>query len=311
MRRLVVPLLAAATLAIAAPGVVAAGLAPTVPSGPTAPTPPGAPVVVLLEPGAAPQSELRYALTPGTTQRVVLSTNSRIRQRLADGTILTGRVPNLDLDIEATVGALTPEGAITVAYGYTGIDVDDDSAQDAASARQLRRAIEPIVGLTGTLSLTPRGEVLTSDVVIPDDLDASAAQLVDQLAQQTQSFTVPFPVEPVGVGARWRATSETTVSGITVRQTATYVLEARRGNEVELSVTITQRAPRQTFTAPETDTRVTLRSSRGGGTGTATLRLDEPLTSRSRSNIQIRQKLAAEGDRLTQTVTVNVFVEPG
>src|SRR5262249_56997773 len=85
---------------------------------------------------------------------------------------------------------------------------------------------------------------------VPPDLDQSVSNLVTQLGDQLFSLSIPFPTEAVGVGGRWRATSELTLNGVKARQVYEYTLRKRAGGKLVIGVTGTQTAGRQTVEPP-------------------------------------------------------------
>jgi hypothetical protein len=292
-------------LVLAWPGISAArGVEPL--PGTAQQTPP--PEVEVVKRGSAPRSELRYSLTPGLTQRVVFTTNTSISQRIGD---LEGEggTPQTEFDITFSVGAPMSAGTLPVSFTYEAFRVEDQSAEDAAAAPQVKAAGEPIIGLTGMLTLTDRGEVLDSSVTVPPGLDAFSAQLVEQFIAQSRALTIPFPAEAVGRGARWNATTTTTFGSIESRQSARYELVRRRGEEVVVRVEVDQRAPRQTFNDPASGADVELLSSKGEGTGKHTLVLSNVVPTKSDLHISLDQKLRAQGRRISQTIDLNTFID--
>jgi hypothetical protein len=173
----------------------------------------------------------------------------------------------------------------------------------------VREKLEPIIGLVGTLTMTPRGELLTSDVAIPEDADPLIENLIDQLNGQATALAVPFPAEAVGRGARWRAASTATLNGIELSQSTVYELESIRESRVELTTTLRQRAGRQTFTDPASERKVELLSSRGTGDGKSEVALDQLVSPDGEAHIQLDQKLRISGDRITQSITTHVFLD--
>ena len=261
------------------------------------------PVIEVQEPGSEPRAQLRYVLVPGATQQSVPKVNTRISQKVGDADPRSGRSPQIEFDVRTTVGEPTQE-ALTVSFVF-----DDLRVAEGAGQSELEDALEPLVGFEAALTMTSRGEVVATDAEIPTELDDTSRTLLDQFLQQARSLTVPLPEEAVGEGARWSARSEVTISGIELRQTARYEVVRLTSEGVELSVEITQRAARQTFTDPASGIEVELLSSRGTGDGNMKLAFASPLPVDADTHVQVKQKLRAEGDRISQTVTANAFFE--
>jgi hypothetical protein len=292
MRRLLVPVLAAVVLTGTVASTASADQQPP-------------PVVTVLDPGATPRAALRYVLAPGTTQDIDYSFNTRLSQTV-DGETASGSIPQIDMSMTAGVTAVAPDGAVTVPVSIGDIVVDED----AVGGDQVADAVEALTGFEMALTITDRGEVLSADAEIPDDLEETASQLLQQFVDQARSFTVPLPEEEVGVGARWKAVAESTISGISLRQTARYEVVDMDADSVDLDVTISQRAPRQTVLDPVSGEEVELLKSTGTGDGTITIAFDSPLPSESETHVQVRQRLRADGKLLSTRITVNAFLDP-
>lgn len=299
MRRLSILLLAGL---VAATGLVAAAGSATADQSP--------PEVTVLDRGDRPRTELRYALTAGDEQLVKMRVLTRIGQQVGDEPARSGSSPAITFDVRTTVNSVAPDGVISANYVYEAVDVSDASAADAAVADRVREQIEPIVGLVGTLTMTDQGQVLTADVTPPPDADAAVTNLIEQLSDQASALTVPLPTEAVGRGARWKAASTATVSGITLQQRSTYDLVSLKGDRVELTSTLVQRAKRQTYTDPGSGDEVELLSSDGEGDGESSVRLHQLMPGESEAHVQVRQKLRVDGKKISQTVTTHVFLKP-
>lgn len=279
------------------------------------PAPPGtaqetpAPTVEVVKRGSAPRSELRYSFTPGLIQRVLLSVNISASQRVGD-LEAEGGAPQTEFDMTFAIGTRTPEGTVPVNFTYDAVRVEDQSARDAALAPQVKAAVEPIIGRTGVLTLTDRGEVVNASLTVPPGLDAQAAQFVEQIIAQSRALAVPFPSEPIGRGARWKATTTATLSGIESQQSARYELVRRKGEQVVLRVTVGQTARRQTFADPISGAEVDLLSSKGDGTGKHTLVLSNVVPTTSELHVSVDQKLRAQGKRISQTLDLDTFIYP-
>lgn len=263
------------------------------------------PEVTVVERGDGPRTELRYALTTGDEQLVKMRVLTRISQQVGDQPARSGSSPAIDFDIRTTITEVAADGVISATYVYEAVDVSDGSGSE-----QVLEQIEPIVGLVGTLTMTDQGQVLTSEVTPPPDADEAIINLIEQLSGQASALTVPLPTEKVGKGAQWNAKSETALNGITLQQRTAYELTSSKGTRVELTSTLVQRAKRQTYTDPGTGEEVELLSSDGEGDGESSVRLDRLMPVESEAHVQVRQKLRADGKRISQTVTTHVFIKP-
>jgi hypothetical protein len=281
----------------------AAGAQTDEPTTPAAPTPPE---IEVLDRGDAPRTDLRLTVPAGTTETLRMRTYARISQTV-DGQTRSGSTPNIRFAIDLTVDAVGADGNLTVTYEYASIDVTESGPPGLTEAT--RDALEPLIGVTGTMVVTDKGALVSSDVAIPTDLAPETEQLFDQLQSQAAALTVPFPDGKVGEGARWRASSVVELGGVEFRQAVTYVVERVRDGRMTLSTELRQTAGRQEFTPPGSDESIELISSRGTGSGEMIV---DPATSvlpiGGDSDVRIRQRLRADGDAISQTTSVSLFL---
>jgi hypothetical protein len=271
----------------------------------TAPQSP--PKVVVTNQGAEPRTALRYAYTAGTEQLSDLLLGTSITQRQG-GSSRHVTTPAITIGVASEITGATADGGADVVYEFRSIKVDH--SKDPKTASRVEDAIAPIAGTAISLSISSRGEVISADASLPDNLDAAAASTFQQLVDQARSLTVPLPEEPVGAGARWKVTETARVSGLEVTQTAHYRLRSVRGTQVRLAVTIDQHAGRQTITDPATGTEIELLSSRATGSGSSSVSLGEPFPRGSSVHIKVDQRLSAEGKTISQTLQLQVAIRP-
>ena len=101
----------------------------------------------------------------------------------------------------------------------------------------LEEGLSGLEGTAVTFEYGPTGEVLDTSVALPDDAPPAAAQMLDQLTNSLSGVGMTFPAEPVGIGASWRTTSTINLSGISMTQVTTYVLEDLDGDDYRISMT--------------------------------------------------------------------------
>jgi hypothetical protein len=268
--------------------------------------PASTPEVEMLDRGASPRTDLRYAVPAGTTETLRMRTYARLSQTV-DGETRTGSTPNITFAIDATVDAVGADGALTVMYEYASIEVSDSGPE--AVAETTRQSLEPLIGATGVLVMTDKGALVSNQVSIPPGLEPEIEQLFDQLQSQATSLSVPFPDGKVGEGARWRASTELELGGIELRQTATYTLERDGNDRTTLAVEVRQTAPRQQVTPPGSDDSFLLLSSRATGSGeTVTAPATSVLPVGGRSDVRTRQRLEIDGERISQTTSISLFL---
>jgi hypothetical protein len=288
---------------------VLVGEAATAQSG-QAPTP----TVEVLAAGKAPLEPLRLAPTAGATQRSTMTVDFAIQQSGVSSASV--KPPPVRATIETSLQAVNPDGNLQVAFSYSSFDVLRGGEATASERRRIKRAFTGLAGLSGQLTLTPQGVLVDSSLNVPPNLDPSVSSLVTQLGDQLRTLSVPFPADAVGVGARWRATTQLTLNGIEAQQVYEYTLRKRTGSKLVIGVTGTQTAGRQTVELPniasgaQLEVRKFKMSFRGENTVELTSLLPTAGQVRSNGDQTFRIQAGNDSGTLNQRLSVRLLVKP-
>lgn len=288
--------------------------APT--SAPTsAPTPTTAPPnPELLDAGDAPRRPLRLDLEAGDSTGVVVTVDLGVVQEV-DGAEQVLDAPPVSQTVVLTVDAVDGDLAeVSVLVTDAAIDADGTDLTDAdvlTLTAEARRA----VGIVGRAQLDHRGGLRTFRYTLPDDVDPALATTLGELEGQIAALVVPLPDEAVGVGARWRVRSTTTLGGAVVDQVTTYTVTDLDDDRIAYTATIDQRAEDQTLALPglADGTSGRLVSSQVAGTSVGSVETGS-LASAAASTLTGTQVVDLDdGDgplRLTQRLDLDVTVRP-
>jgi hypothetical protein len=172
--------------------------------------------VKLLDAGTAPRGLLR--LRPVTTPQSVVLTFSTEETQSGISSLHIGPL------VIQTVVSLAPSstatnGTIRMPYTYGAFRLLDSSAGSPEELMALRDALSTFQGFGGQLELSPTGAVISNSFSIPPAVNSQVRNLLQQLSGQSDQLGVPLPSQPVGIGARWQATTHLFVSGISLTQT--------------------------------------------------------------------------------------------
>jgi hypothetical protein len=206
------------------------------------------PTVEVLRDGSEPREALRLAPPAGSSASVAMTLRLGVEQSGASDASL--KAPPIRVTIDTALQDTTANGDFHATFAYPSFDVLRGNDASAAQRRRIERTLADFDGLSGELTVTPRGELVDSNLEIPPDADTEASQLLTQIGDQFRDLTIPLPEAAVGVGARWRATTQLTINGIEARQVNEYRLKKRTGTTLELDVRGTQTARRQTVDSP-------------------------------------------------------------
>ena len=163
--------------------------------------------VELLDPGRVPRTSLRHSFRTGAVQRFHVRATTILRgEGLPGGEARDELRANVVSRIEAVRadGSARFEAELTT----TAAGVPPESSPSS-----------PPSSLTRQGSMTPRGTVR----ILDGSSDEASAQLW-RLAEPCE----PFPVEPIGVGAKWIVRQRLTEADSLIEQATTYELVDRR-----------------------------------------------------------------------------------
>lgn len=277
-------------------------------------TPSPTPTVEVLDAGKAPLEQLRLSPPAGTSQRSAMTVTFVLeRSGVSSGTI---NPPPTKATVVATLQGMTPDGNLQVGFSYPSFRVLRGGQASTSERRQIEKVYAALAGLSGQLTITPQGVLVDSALNVPPGLDPSVSSLVTQLGDQLRTLPVPLPEAPVGVGARWRATTALAVNGIEVNQVYEYTLKKHSGSRIELGVRGTQTAGRQTVQLPSVapDAQLQVQSYKTTSRGSYTIDLTSllPVANdvRSISNQTSRIQSGSNSGTLRQHLTVHLVLKP-
>lgn len=189
--------------------------------------------VVLLDPGQEPRRVLVHQWTAGQTERASTVVTQSFRQWIDGEDMGATNVPAVEAVSEMTITEVD-EGTAVVRS-----EVIEMSSTGPASA-ETDDLFESFVGTVTSMRISPSGAISESST----ESDAEVAGMdLAQFTDAAGNSTVPFPDEPVGVGAQWTATAQIPVLGVLVEQTMTYRVVELTDTEVVMSITVQQAKP--------------------------------------------------------------------
>jgi hypothetical protein len=201
------------------------------------------PIVKLLDGGSGAKEALRYkfSMKPSTA---VMDMKMSMSMEMAGGKQPEMKLPTIRMNAALKPTAIDPQGNLKYDFGFNQVKVLDDETAAAQLVATLQTELKQVEGMHGFAVVDPRGNMTEGDVQ-SDSTDPKLAKMVSEFKSQLRQMAVPFPVEPVGKGAKWTVTTQVNSNGVSVTQVATYTLADRSGDHLKLSVAIAQDAPAQ------------------------------------------------------------------
>jgi hypothetical protein len=273
------------------------------------------PQVELLDPGQGQRQELRLQPTADTQQTITMTMEMDISTAVSGQPAPAIAFPASVMTMDVAVTQVDPNGDIHYQFTYTDADIVADPNFPPAVLNSMRSAMEPLIGLSGTYVVNPRGIIKSANVDIPEQGDPMTQQMLEQFSNSLDQFSSPLPEEAVGIGAKWRVSSSPNIGGMELNQTTTYELVDLQDNVATLKVNVEQQAGSQAITPPGMPegmgATVTLESLDSEGQGEMILPLDRIMP--TRSNISIRSgtvmNVKPDNSDREATVTTNMSMQ--
>lgn len=228
----------------------------------------------LVDAGQEPKVARRYAFAAGKAE-------SRVGQvRVAMTVEVPGAPPQQQAQpaVEVTV-KLTPKGlqkgAFPVDVKIDKLGLAEGQGLDAKSAAEAQKQLSPFLGLTAKVDVSARGVVGEMAFSGDEKMQKQGAAEILELLQQTLEFiAVPFPEEPIGVGAKWDVESVSTSQGSKVTTVTHFLMKEWAGDAGTLTAEVVRSSPK----APLRDPRMPGAQLEVNGKGTYTfqVKLDRP-----------------------------------
>lgn len=264
--------------------------------------------VELLDPGSEPRQELRFAVEEGTTQELLMT---QVQEQGIDAggqsqTLAVATEQRMDVVVDSV-----RDDEIATSITFSGGRVLDDPPVDAATRAGLEPVLALLDGLTGTTVTDLRGRVLRADVETPTDVPPELGPVVDTMLETVRSqgsqLAVPFPEEPVGVGARWRVTTGFEVSGM--RSDVVFEVTLTELGDGTAAAEVTPRLTLVPGTVEVQGASFEVVEGQMTGTGTSRWDLSRPLPT-SEQEMEGTVVLAVAGNEVRQSIRMQTTLRP-
>lgn len=204
--------------------------------------PPAETALVVVEPGAEPRTEQKYAFAIGKTETRV-------------GTVSMEAGPQQQQPPIKVTLAVTPQkkegDKVMFALKATKFEVVAVSEQDKAMAAQANQALGAAAGLTAMLAVGTNGAGGEVQFGAPQGPGARVAeQLVPMLQPLIEILFPALPKEPIGLGAKWKQVTVQEDAGLKITVTTLFELVAADKDVLTVKATITRKGPKQPLPEP-------------------------------------------------------------
>jgi hypothetical protein len=160
--------------------------------------------VVVIDPGGEPRLELRLDPPVGSVVEMTTTIDQGFSVEV-DGRVQAIPATTLEMDLTFTVDAVDAE---TITYRSQYVDVRAGAEPDPATAAAVDEIRAQFVGAESSFVMDRRGTIISQKIGV-----TGLPEISEEIVSQSTALSTPFPVEPVGLGARWDARSQLSSSG--------------------------------------------------------------------------------------------------
>jgi len=268
------------------------------------------PTVKLLAPGAEPRTALRYTIAANSKARAEMTMNMTMAMSVA-GMSMPMNMPGMKMTIDLAVTNVAANGDFSYDVAFTGFTMDA-GADGNPLAAALESVQSSITSMKGSATVSNRGVTKTSKM---DAADPTVSQALGSMTSEAQNFSMPFPEEAVGVGARWEVRQASTNGGQTIFQKTTYEVTSIAGPAVTMTVKSEQTAPPQSVSNPNlpAGAEIYLDKMTGTSEGKVTIRLDNLVPTSemtSTSSMSMTMNMGGQSQPLASDNTTKITIAP-
>ena len=218
-------------------------------------------------------------------------------------------IPTFETTMDMTVDDVGER--IDSSFVYRDVET---SGGDPQVRQQMQQAVAGMEGMSGTVSLTPRGELVSATIDTPSGLDPTLTSFIDQIEQQLGQLTVPFPEEPVEVGGSWTATTSFEISGISSTMDADYTLREFDGRSYVIDIGYVQTTEPGPIEGPGGEVVGEVVEGRSEGTGSLEGTLDFPFPTRGTTSSSGTMRMVVQAGPsprdMVQDIEMTLRLEP-
>lgn len=258
------------------------------------------PVVKLLDAGSGKKKELRTAPKAGTTETFEMLIGMDMVMDMGGMGKMPQSIPTMKMVMEANVTSVDRNGDIHYDFTLSEVAViKTGAANEALMIAAMQPELEKMVGTKGSVVVSDTGVTKETKLVPPEGADPDQ---FEQMQKSMNHASAPFPVEAVGVGAKWQVTQHVADNGLALDQTVTYTLAERKGDVVKLDIALVQSAEPQQFggAAMPPGAKAELISLVSSGTGSTEFDLTHlfPTKSKLEHDMKTRMSIDMNGQKM-------------
>jgi hypothetical protein len=245
--------------------------------------------VEVLDLGKEPREKLRYQFPQGRSERLVIQLGlSSLLESPEASLTLDGVVLELALTLGSSYATSEDLWACPLQLEVLGLTTPASFTEEQRAA--LMAEVAPLSLVSGVFEIDSQGRMHEAVLTVPPQVAPRLLAVIGNV--RTSLISAPFPLEPVGIGARWQVRRLVDVGPMEVTQVVTYKLVAREGSSLRIALSVEQSAHPQELFLDADGTRLTVEAYEVKSAGSSLVDLEAiaPLAA-LRGNSELRATL--------------------
>jgi len=255
--------------------------------------------VRLLEAGEEPRDTLRYRIDEGDRELAILGLKLGIQAGLGDPAQIQGGEP-VFFTIES--------GPVEHVGQRIRYEVELLRNEQGSHPEHVEAEMAAVHQIDGYVVVDDRGITRDEHFDIPSAVPPRTATMLGNIFDSLE--LVPFPEEPVGVGATWEVQETIDVNAYSLQQVVVYKLLAREGDEIQLEIIVTQTAEPQPLRELPRGMQAMIEIFEGDARGRADISLTRLVPHTELDYNSMLEARADGGQALAMTTRTQVVIAP-
>lgn len=250
--------------------------------------------LALLDDGREPRRALRYPSDPPPPQKMSLALRVAMKMEVPGSPIPPISMPGLRLLVD--ISARDRDDEVRYDFTVTDADLTGVDAAHPSLVAAMRKGVGSLVGVTGSLTVDPRGFQRELSIGLPAGIGQELTQFMNSARLAIGQMAIPLPEEAIGPGAKWEVEETIAQDGIQVRQKTYYELLAIDGPRLQIRTQTVQSAEQQKAAVPGLPGGVSAKvlSLRGAGAGESEVDLRRLVPGSAREELETDVSFAIE-----------------
>lgn len=267
--------------------------------------------IKLLDAGTGEKIELRAKPKKGSSEQLEMVMGIDMAMDMGGMGQMPQTLPKMTMVMKADVTDVKGD-EIFYTFELTDARVSGEGV-DPMMVAVMEPELKKMIGTKGTVVVNNRGVTQSAKIHAPEGTSTEEMAQFDNMQKSMNHASAPFPVEPVGVGAKWEVTTDMKENGIAMRQVITYTVKSIQGNVVTLDTALVQQADAQKL-SPEgmpPGAEATLDSLASTGTGNTVIDLTHlfPNNGSLAHDMNTRMTINAQGQQMSMGMKMKLDLQ--